>query len=127
MVCVIKHIPVEPLDETQLEDLGLNTCNHDIPISNREVPRFDEPEPQPNFLPNCSSLDVSLGEERGSELPIKPHSSDSFRMKEVEIFTINTPPSPHVATFHLKDTYCYYHPCIDDPKKHHGFKPGLLG
>ncbi|GJY77923.1 hypothetical protein Tco_0483724 [Tanacetum coccineum] len=33
---------VEPLDETQLEDLGLNTCNHDIPFSNREVPSFDE-------------------------------------------------------------------------------------
>ncbi|GJW37923.1 hypothetical protein Tco_0060843, partial [Tanacetum coccineum] len=24
---------VEPLDETQLDDLGLNTCNHDIPLS----------------------------------------------------------------------------------------------
>ncbi|GJS09267.1 hypothetical protein Tco_0366063 [Tanacetum coccineum] len=31
---------VEPLDETQLEDLGLNTCNHDIPLSSREVPSF---------------------------------------------------------------------------------------
>nr|GEU96874.1 ribonuclease H-like domain-containing protein [Tanacetum cinerariifolium] len=31
-------IEVEPLDETQLEDLGLNTCNHDIPS-------FDELEP----------------------------------------------------------------------------------
>ncbi|GKD53704.1 hypothetical protein Tco_1287091 [Tanacetum coccineum] len=28
-------VEVEPLDETQLEDLGLNTCNHDIPFSNR--------------------------------------------------------------------------------------------
>ncbi|GJW82938.1 hypothetical protein Tco_0156083 [Tanacetum coccineum] len=36
---------IEPLDETQLEDLGLNTCNHGIPISSREVPSFDEPEP----------------------------------------------------------------------------------
>ncbi|GJU52085.1 RNA-directed DNA polymerase, eukaryota, reverse transcriptase zinc-binding domain protein [Tanacetum coccineum] len=26
-------IEVEPLDETQLEDLGLNTCNHDLPLS----------------------------------------------------------------------------------------------
>ncbi|GJS39380.1 ribonuclease H-like domain-containing protein [Tanacetum coccineum] len=31
-----------------------------------------------------------------------------------------------MASFHLKDTYFYYHPCIDDPKKHYGFKPGLL-
>nr|GEW03985.1 hypothetical protein [Tanacetum cinerariifolium] len=25
------------------------------------------------------------------------------------------------------DVYCYYHPCLDDPKKHYGFKLGLLG
>ncbi|GKA43570.1 hypothetical protein Tco_0736294 [Tanacetum coccineum] len=118
---------VEPLDKTQLKYLGLNTCNHDIPLSNREVPSFDEPEPQPNPLPNCPSLDVSLREERGPEPPIKPHSPDSFRMKEVDSLTINTPHSPRVATFHPNDTYCYYHPCIDDPKKHYGFKPGLLG
>ncbi|GKA14832.1 hypothetical protein Tco_0694478 [Tanacetum coccineum] len=120
-------VEVEPLDETQLEDLGLNTCNHDIPLSNREVPSFDEPEPQPNPLPNCLSLDVSLGEERSPEPPIKPHSSDSFRMKEVDSLTINTPPSPHVASSHPKDTYCYYRPCIDDPKKHYGFKPWTSG
>ncbi|GJX96402.1 hypothetical protein Tco_0352200 [Tanacetum coccineum] len=35
---------VEPLDETQLEDLGLNTCNHDLYLSSREAPSFDEPE-----------------------------------------------------------------------------------
>ncbi|GJU78168.1 uncharacterized mitochondrial protein-like protein [Tanacetum coccineum] len=118
---------VEPLEETQLEDLGLNTCNHNIPLSSREIPCFDEPEPQPNPLPNCPSLDVSLGEERGPEPPIKPHSPDSFRMKEVDHLTNHTPPSPHVASFHPKDMYCYYHPCIGDPKKHYGFKPGLLG
>ncbi|GJS33702.1 ribonuclease H-like domain-containing protein [Tanacetum coccineum] len=95
-------IEVEPLDETQLEDLGLNTCNHDIPLSNREVPSFDEPEPQPNPLPNCLSLDVSLGEERAPEPPIKPHSLDSFRMKEIDSLTINTPPSSHVASFPRK-------------------------
>ncbi|GJV15279.1 hypothetical protein Tco_1360602 [Tanacetum coccineum] len=120
-------VEVEPLDETQLDDLGLNTYNHDIPLSNREVPSFDESEPQPNPLPNCLSLDVSLGEERGPEPPIKPQSSDSFRMKEVDSLTINTPPSPHVASSHPNDTYCYYRPCIDDPKKHFRFKPGLLG
>ncbi|GJX22304.1 putative reverse transcriptase domain-containing protein [Tanacetum coccineum] len=91
---------VEPLDETQLEDLGLNTCNHDI------------------------SLSFSLGNERGPKPPIKPPSPDSFKMKEVDHLTIHTPPSPHVASFHHKDMYCYYHPCISDPKKHYGFKPG---
>ncbi|GKE51024.1 hypothetical protein Tco_1486180, partial [Tanacetum coccineum] len=98
-------IEVEPLDETQLEDLGLNTCNHDIPLSSRKFLSFDKTKPQPQPLPNCLSLDVSLGEERGLEPPIKPHSSNTFRMKEVDSLTINTPPSPHVASSHPKDTY----------------------
>ncbi|GKD70110.1 hypothetical protein Tco_1324200 [Tanacetum coccineum] len=120
-------IEVEPLDETPLEDLGLNTYNHDIPLSSKEIPSIDEPEPQPQPLPNCLSLDVSLGEERVPEPPIKPHSPDSFRMKEVDSLTINTSPSPQVASSHPKDMYFYYHPCINDPKKHYGIKPGLLG
>ncbi|GJX89853.1 hypothetical protein Tco_0343179 [Tanacetum coccineum] len=118
---------VEPLHEPQLEDLGLNTCNHDIPLSSREVPSFDEPKPQPQPLPNCPPLDVNLGDKRGTDPPIKPHSPKSFRMNVVDKSAINTPPSPHVTYFHPKDTYCYYRPCIDDPKKHYGFKPGLLG
>ncbi|GJW97375.1 hypothetical protein Tco_0179183 [Tanacetum coccineum] len=52
-------IEVEPLDQMKLEDLGLNTCNHDIPLRFREVPSFDEPEPQPNPLPNCPPSDTS--------------------------------------------------------------------
>ncbi|GJZ59354.1 hypothetical protein Tco_0615170 [Tanacetum coccineum] len=120
-------IMVEPLDKTPLEDLGLNTCNYDIPLSSREIPSFDEVKPQPKPLPNCTSLDISLGEERGPEPPIKPNSSDSFRMKIVDHLTIHTPPSSYVASFYPRDVYCYYHPCLDDPKKHYGFKPGLLG
>ncbi|GKC84315.1 hypothetical protein Tco_1140032, partial [Tanacetum coccineum] len=72
---------VEPLEETQLEDLGLNTCNYDIPLCSREVPIFDELEPQPQPLPNCLSLYASLGKERGPKPPIKPHRPDSFRIK----------------------------------------------
>ncbi|GKA14063.1 hypothetical protein Tco_0693709 [Tanacetum coccineum] len=75
-------IKVEPLDETPLEDLGLNTCNHDIPLSFREVIIFDEPKPQPQPLPNCPSSHVNLGNERGLEPHIKPHILDSFRMEE---------------------------------------------
>ncbi|GJT86525.1 hypothetical protein Tco_1068242 [Tanacetum coccineum] len=48
-------------------------------------------------------------------------------MKVVDNLTIHTSPSPHGASSRPKDTYCYYHPCIDDPKKHYGFKSGLLG
>ncbi|GJY94281.1 hypothetical protein Tco_0510642 [Tanacetum coccineum] len=118
-------IEVEPLNETKLEEVGLN-CNHNTPLSSREFPSFDKPEPQPQPLPNCPPLDASLGTERGLKPPIKPYSSDSFRMKEVYHLTIHTPPSHHMASFHLKGTYCYYHPCIDDPKKHYGFKLGLL-
>ncbi|GJW41425.1 hypothetical protein Tco_0067270 [Tanacetum coccineum] len=74
-------IEVEPLHEPQLEDLGLNTYNHDILLSSREVSSFDEPKPQPQSLPNCPPFDVNLGDKRVTDPPIKPHSSDSFRMK----------------------------------------------
>ncbi|GJZ59329.1 hypothetical protein Tco_0615145 [Tanacetum coccineum] len=50
----------------------------------REDPSFVEPKPQPQPLPNCPSLDVSLGDERGPEPPIKPLSPDSFRMEVVK-------------------------------------------
>ncbi|GJR80385.1 hypothetical protein Tco_0151170 [Tanacetum coccineum] len=76
-------IEVEPLDETPLEDLGLNTCNHDIPLNSKEIPNVDEPEPQPQPLPSCPSLDISLGEEKGPEPPIKPNSLDSFWIKVI--------------------------------------------
>ncbi|GKB73578.1 hypothetical protein Tco_0934990 [Tanacetum coccineum] len=101
-------IEVEPLNETKLEEVGLN-CNYNTPLSSREIPIFDEPEPQPQPLPNCPSLDASLRNERGPEPPIKPPSLNSFRMKEVDHLTIHTPPSPHVASFHHKDMYFYYH------------------
>ncbi|GJZ55004.1 hypothetical protein Tco_0610197 [Tanacetum coccineum] len=119
------RIEVEPLDQTKQEDVGLN--NHRIPISYTEVPIFDELEPQPQPLRNYPSLDVSLRGKRGTNALINPYSPGSFRMKVIDSLTIHTPPSPHEASFHLKDVYCYYHPCIDDPKKHYGFKLGLLG
>ncbi|GJY23910.1 hypothetical protein Tco_0397568 [Tanacetum coccineum] len=49
----------------------------------KEVPSFDEPEPQPQPFPRFLSLEVDLGEERDPEPTIKPHSSDSFRMKVI--------------------------------------------
>ncbi|GKB25846.1 hypothetical protein Tco_0865247 [Tanacetum coccineum] len=118
---------VEPLNEIQLEDLGLNICNHDIPLSSRRLPSFYKPEPQPQPLHSCPYSDVGIGEERGPEPPIKPNSPYSFKMKVVDHLTIHTPPSLHVASFYPKDVYCHYHPCLDDPKKHYKFNPGLLG
>ncbi|GJR54917.1 hypothetical protein Tco_1405438 [Tanacetum coccineum] len=82
-------------------------------------------EPQP--LLNSPSLDVSLGDLIGPEPPIKPHSSDISRMKVVYYLTTQTLPSPHVVNSHPKGVYSYYNPCIDDPKRYYGFKPGLLG
>ncbi|GJS18766.1 hypothetical protein Tco_0413238 [Tanacetum coccineum] len=117
-------IEVEPLNETKLEEVSLNG-NHNTLISSRKVPSFDGLKPRP--LLNSPSLDVNLGDVIGPEPPIKPHSSDSSRMKVVDYLTTQTPPSSLVASFHLRDLYCYYRPCIDDPKKHYGFKPGLLG
>nr|GEV65295.1 MAK10-like protein [Tanacetum cinerariifolium] len=83
---------VEPLDEPQLEDLGLNTCNHNITLSSMEIPNVDEPEPQ--LLPNSSPLDVILGDKRGTDPPINPCIPGSFRKKVVDPLTINTPPLP---------------------------------
>ncbi|GJY36162.1 hypothetical protein Tco_0421540 [Tanacetum coccineum] len=73
-------IEVEPLNETKLKEVGLN-CNHNTPFSFREVPNFDGPKPQP--LLNSPSLDVSLGDVIGPEPPIKQHSLDSSRIKEM--------------------------------------------
>ncbi|GJW28413.1 hypothetical protein Tco_0045288 [Tanacetum coccineum] len=63
---------VKPLDHTKLEDLGLNTCSHDLFPSSREFPSVDEPEPQP--LPNPPFLDVNLRGKRGTNPPINPYS-----------------------------------------------------
>ncbi|GJW54829.1 hypothetical protein Tco_0098914 [Tanacetum coccineum] len=92
-----------------------------------EVPSFDYPEPQPQPLPNCLPLDASLGTKKGLKPPIKLQSPNSFMMKILDNLTIHTPHSPFVASFHLRDLYCYYRLCVDDPKKHYGFKLGLLG
>nr|GEW16231.1 ribonuclease H-like domain-containing protein [Tanacetum cinerariifolium] len=91
---------VEPLDHTKLEDLGLNTCSHDLFLSSRRFPSVDEPDPQP--LSNLLFLDVNLGDERGTDPPINPYSLGSLRMKVVEPLTIHTPPSPHVVIFDKK-------------------------
>ncbi|GJS04805.1 hypothetical protein Tco_0321313 [Tanacetum coccineum] len=120
-------IEVEPFDKILLEDLGLNTYNHDIPLSSREILNFDEPEPQPQPLLNFPSLDESLGNETGPEPPIEPHIPKSFRMKVVDNLTIHMLLLPHVASSYPKNMYCNYHPCLDYPKRHYGFKPGLSG
>ncbi|GJW07232.1 hypothetical protein Tco_1569655 [Tanacetum coccineum] len=57
-------IEVEPLNETKLEEVGLN-CNHNTPFSSREVPSFDGPEPQP--LLNSPSLDEMFDDDWGLE------------------------------------------------------------
>ncbi|GKC34261.1 hypothetical protein Tco_1046645 [Tanacetum coccineum] len=64
---------VEPLDHTKLEDLGLNTCSHDLFLSSREIPSVDKSEPQ--LLPKFSPLDVNLGDKKGTDLPINPYST----------------------------------------------------
>ncbi|GJW64123.1 hypothetical protein Tco_0116007 [Tanacetum coccineum] len=58
-------IEVEPLNKTKLEEVGLN-CNHNTPLSSREVPSFNGPEPQPLF--NSPSLDVGDAQLTGPEV-----------------------------------------------------------
>ncbi|GKA19070.1 hypothetical protein Tco_0698985 [Tanacetum coccineum] len=72
---------VEPLDYMKLEDIGLNTCSHDLFLSSRELPSVDESEPQ--LLPNFSHLDVNLRGKRGTDPYINPYSPSSFRMKVI--------------------------------------------
>ena len=70
----------EPLEQAPLEDIGLNTCNDSLTLSSREFPSVDEPEPQP--LHNFSSLELHLGDKRGTDPPINQYYPGSFRMKE---------------------------------------------
>jgi hypothetical protein len=95
---------VEPLDQAPFEDIGLNTCSDNLTPSSREFPSVDEPEPQ--SLHTFPSLDIFLGDKRGTDPPINQYYPGSFRMKEA----IHSPPSPHVAYFHPKGVYRYFHP-----------------
>ncbi|GKC73604.1 hypothetical protein Tco_1119487 [Tanacetum coccineum] len=68
-------IEVEPLNETKLEEVGLN-CNHNTPLNSKEVPSFDGPEPQ--HLLNSPSLDVIFDKKKlGSSKEVS--SDDSWR------------------------------------------------
>nr|GEX99856.1 retrovirus-related Pol polyprotein from transposon TNT 1-94 [Tanacetum cinerariifolium] len=81
-------IEVEPLDETPLEDLCLNTCNHDIPLSFREIPSFDEPEPQPQPLPSFLSLDLPNHQWSRTKVLLLKHTNKSLddnEMVEVKV------------------------------------------
>jgi hypothetical protein len=116
-------IEVEPLDQTQLEEIGLKTCSHNLSFSSMEVPSLDEPEPQPKPLPNLPSLDENLGIEIGSDPPIKPYSPGSLRTKVVD-----SKPCREEANIGVEnDLTCLHHPFMIDHKKHYGFKSGLLG
>jgi hypothetical protein len=100
-------IQVEPLKQTQLEEIGLNTCSHNLSLSSREFSSVNDPEPQP--LLNFPSLDLYIRNKKSPDRPINPYSQGSFKMKVIDPLTIHTPPSPHVAYFHPKGVYCYYH------------------
>jgi hypothetical protein len=117
-------IPIEeePLNQTQLEDIGLNTYNDNLTLSSREVPSFDEPEPQPKPLPNLPSLDENLGIEIGPDPPIKPYSPGSLRIKVVD----SKPCREETNIGVENDLTCLHHPFMFDHKKHYGFKPGFI-
>ncbi|GJV54353.1 hypothetical protein Tco_1450094 [Tanacetum coccineum] len=62
------------LKEIDEEDLA----EHEYREQQDLVPSVDELEPQ--LLPNFPSLDVNLGDKRGTDSPINPYSPRSFRM-----------------------------------------------
>ncbi|GJU93602.1 ribonuclease H-like domain-containing protein, partial [Tanacetum coccineum] len=115
---------------------SLESTTQTLPLFEEYTPSATYPEEvemtlgtsiEPQHLLNSPPIDVSLGDVIGPKPPIKPHSPDSSRMKVVYYLTTQTPHSPHVANPHPKGVYSYYNPGIDDPKRHYGFKPGLLG
>ncbi|GJT97826.1 hypothetical protein Tco_1093344 [Tanacetum coccineum] len=72
---------VEPLYHTKLEDLGLNTCSHDLFPSSREFsPTFILVQGKPQPLPNFLSLDVDLGGKRGTDPPINPYRNNKWEL-----------------------------------------------
>jgi hypothetical protein len=97
-------IEVEPLDQAPLEDICLNTDSDYLTLSSREFPSVDEPEPQ--SLLTFPSFDLHLGDKRGTDPPINQYYPGSFRMEEA----IHSSPTPHVAYFHPKGVYRYFHP-----------------
>ena len=112
------------MNQTQLEDIGLNAySDHNLTLSFREVPSFDEPEPQPKPLPNLPSLDVNLGIEKGPDPPIKPYSPGSITLKVVD----SKPCGVEASVGVNHDLRYLHHPFVSDHKKHYGFKPSLLG
>ncbi|GJX15933.1 hypothetical protein Tco_0216765 [Tanacetum coccineum] len=77
-------IKVEPLNETKLEEVGLN-CNHNVPFSSREVPSFDGPEPQPLLIsPSLDMFDYDWGLESKEVSPLGEELSLFDRPNEVE-------------------------------------------
>ncbi|GKA90143.1 hypothetical protein Tco_0811955, partial [Tanacetum coccineum] len=72
--------PIYDLD--MMEDKVDNPSPQSTPQvlpSFKEFPSVDEPEPQP--LLNFPSLDINLGDKRGTNPSINPYSPGSFRMK----------------------------------------------
>nr|GEW20150.1 hypothetical protein [Tanacetum cinerariifolium] len=139
---MMRQLPPKPSRQEDFEDLMINlTYNQEekvkqleeymcvivndfIQLSSQVIERLKE---EIKIKENeVKKIEKIMRDKRGTDPPIKPQSLDSFRMKVVDKSTINTPPSPHMASFHPKNTYSYYHPCIDDPTKHYRFKPGLL-
>ncbi|GKC78621.1 hypothetical protein Tco_1129395 [Tanacetum coccineum] len=54
----------EPFDQTQLEDVGLNTSSHDLFLSSREIPSVDENRAASNFYKRFTHLDVVFDEKK---------------------------------------------------------------
>ncbi|GJX16690.1 hypothetical protein Tco_0217522 [Tanacetum coccineum] len=78
---------VQRITEMSSPDMMRKIRTHKVPyksshhLSAKEILSVDEPEPQ--LLPKFSPLDVNLEDKRGTDPPIKPHSTNSFRMEVI--------------------------------------------
>ncbi|GJQ99652.1 hypothetical protein Tco_0522637 [Tanacetum coccineum] len=106
---------VEPLNQLQQEDLGLNTCSHNLSLSFREVPIVDELEPQ--SLPNFLSLDIKVIEDdflgEGLSLPIKTKELENGR--KAHLIEEKQIPSVKVHCLRGLENFCVATHRINDP------------
>ncbi|GJR74933.1 hypothetical protein Tco_0087298 [Tanacetum coccineum] len=104
----------------------------DLQITPKVLPSFEVYTPP---MTHPKEVEKTLG------TPIEVEPLNEIKLKEVGLnCSHNTPfssrevpsfdgpePQPLLNSPSLDGVYSYYNPGIDDPKRHYGFKPGLLG
>ncbi|GKA60632.1 hypothetical protein Tco_0760039 [Tanacetum coccineum] len=108
-------IEVQPLEKTSLEDLGLNTCNHDTPLSSREIPSFDKLEPQLQPFPSFPSLEVVVGDG-----PVVAHCGPPPLTGGSAVAPVTVPEQYHATWHHLGGDMWPTNDCLQGSRYYKG-------